>query len=108
MAYRKRLGLLLVSHFRCDVITLYMFLLAWPIYLTVIFLIVFKALRLTVFGACDTPPRGEWLRTGFVFRDPEKELSYGLRARRNGTRGMLSALQGYILKHLLFTSVNNL
>lgn len=71
------------------------------------FSIVFKALRLTVFGACDTPPRGEWLRTGFVFRDPEKELSYGLRARRNGTRGMLSALQGYILKHLLFTSVNN-
>ncbi|XP_050422610.1 inactive ubiquitin carboxyl-terminal hydrolase MINDY-4B isoform X2 [Adelges cooleyi] len=62
-----------------------------------------KALRLAVFGACDTPPRGEWFRTGLVFRDPEKELSYGLRARRNGTRGMLSAIQGYILKHLLFT-----
>lgn len=60
-----------------------------------------------VFGACDTPPRGEWLRTGFVFREPEKELSYGLRARRNGTRGMLSAIQGYILKHLLFTNINN-
>lgn len=67
----------------------------------------FKALRLTVFGACDTPPRGEWLRTGFVFRDPEKELSYGLRARRNGTRGMQTAIQGYILKNLLFTNTNN-
>ncbi|XP_025196334.1 inactive ubiquitin carboxyl-terminal hydrolase MINDY-4B isoform X1 [Melanaphis sacchari] len=66
-----------------------------------------KALRLTVFGACDTPPRGEWLRTGFVFRDPEKELSYGLRARRNGTRGMQTAIQGYILKNLLFTNTNN-
>lgn len=70
-------------------------------------LLYFKALRFTVFGACDTPPRGEWLRTGFVFRDPEKELSYGLRARRNGTRGMQTAIQGYILKHLLFTSTNN-
>ncbi|XP_050539580.1 inactive ubiquitin carboxyl-terminal hydrolase MINDY-4B isoform X2 [Daktulosphaira vitifoliae] len=62
-----------------------------------------KALRLTVFGACDTPPRGEWFRTGFVFREPEKELSYGLRARRNGTRGLLSAVQGYLLKHMLFS-----
>ncbi|XP_065214748.1 inactive ubiquitin carboxyl-terminal hydrolase MINDY-4B-like isoform X2 [Planococcus citri] len=64
------------------------------------------ALRVLVFGGCATPPRGEWLRTGLVFRESEKDLAYGLRAPRNGTRGLLSALQAYILKYLLFERKN--
>ena len=68
----------------------------------ILFLWFWQALRTIVFGGCATPPRGEWLRTGFVFREAEKDLAYGLRAPRNGTRGLLSALQAYILKNLLF------
>lgn len=65
-----------------------------------------QALRVIVFGGCATPPRGEWLRTGLVFRESEKDMAYGLRAPRNGTRGLLSALQAYILKYLLFERKN--
>ncbi|XP_046669045.1 inactive ubiquitin carboxyl-terminal hydrolase MINDY-4B-like isoform X3 [Homalodisca vitripennis] len=60
------------------------------------------ALRTIVFGTAVAPPRGEWLRTGIVFREPDKELAYGLKAPRNGTRGLLSALQAEIIKILLF------
>ncbi|PSN30665.1 hypothetical protein C0J52_26881 [Blattella germanica] len=47
-------------------------------------------------------PKGEWLRTGLVFRDSDQELGYGLKAPRNGTRGLLSVVQAHIVKHLLF------
>ncbi|XP_018910116.1 inactive ubiquitin carboxyl-terminal hydrolase MINDY-4B isoform X2 [Bemisia tabaci] len=60
------------------------------------------AFRSIVFGTSVAPPRGEWLRTGFVFRDADKELAYGLKAPRNGCRGLLSVVQAYILKQLLF------
>lgn len=60
------------------------------------------ALRTVVFGTCATPSKGEWLRTGLVFREPGKDLSYGLKAPRNGTRGLLSAVQAYVIKYLLF------
>lgn len=57
---------------------------------------------MVVFGTAVAPPRGEWLRTGFVFREPDKELAYGLKASRNSTRGLLSVLQAEIIKILLF------
>lgn len=47
--------------------------------------------------------RAEWLQTSFVFGVAAKEeLPYGLRSPRNATRGLLSVVQGFILKHLLF------
>lgn len=47
--------------------------------------------------------RAEWLQTSFVFGAAAKEeLPYGLRSPRNATRGLLSVVQGFILKHLLF------
>ncbi|XP_036326184.1 inactive ubiquitin carboxyl-terminal hydrolase MINDY-4B-like [Rhagoletis pomonella] len=46
--------------------------------------------------------RGEWTQTPFTFGSPKEELSYGLRSPRNATRGLLSVVQGFILKYLLF------
>ncbi|KAK6644532.1 hypothetical protein RUM43_000799 [Polyplax serrata] len=59
-------------------------------------------LRQIVFGSSVTPPRGEWLRMGFAFRDPDQEFSYGLKGPRNSTRGLLSVVQAYIIKYFLF------
>ncbi|EDW70888.1 inactive ubiquitin carboxyl-terminal hydrolase MINDY-4B [Drosophila virilis] len=60
-------------------------------------------LRKLVFGTAAIPMRAEWLQTSFVFGAPPKEeLAYGLRSPRNATRGMLSVVQGFILKYLLF------
>ncbi|KAH8411192.1 hypothetical protein KR222_010057 [Zaprionus bogoriensis] len=60
-------------------------------------------LRKLVFGTAAIPMRAEWLQTAFVFGSAAKEeLPYGLRSPRNATRGMLSVVQGFILKHLLF------
>ncbi|EDW19268.1 inactive ubiquitin carboxyl-terminal hydrolase MINDY-4B [Drosophila mojavensis] len=60
-------------------------------------------LRKLVFGTAGIPMRAEWLQTSFVFGAAGKdELAYGLRSPRNATRGMLSVVQGFILKYLLF------
>ncbi|XP_067643015.1 inactive ubiquitin carboxyl-terminal hydrolase MINDY-4B isoform X2 [Eurosta solidaginis] len=46
--------------------------------------------------------RAEWTQSAFTFGPPKEDLSYGLRSPRNATRGMLSVVQGFILKYLLF------
>lgn len=61
-----------------------------------------KELRKTVFGSAAAPPRGEWTRTAITFGSPREELPYGLRSSRNGTRGLQSVLQAFIIKYLLF------
>jgi hypothetical protein len=58
-----------------------------------------KGLRQVVFGNAGTPPRGEWMRTGFMF---DKDNPFGLRCPRNATRGLQSVVQAYIIKHLIF------
>uniref|UniRef100_A0A8D9AMJ4 Ubiquitin carboxyl-terminal hydrolase MINDY n=2 Tax=Cacopsylla melanoneura TaxID=428564 RepID=A0A8D9AMJ4_9HEMI len=60
------------------------------------------ALRTVVFGSSITPIRGEWAHTAFTFREPETSLAYGMKCPRNGTRGLLTAVQAYVLKNLLF------
>lgn len=55
-----------------------------------------------VFGTAAIPMRAEWLQTSFVFGAPKEELAYGLRSPRNATRGLLSVVQGFVLKYLLF------
>ncbi|XP_075235790.1 inactive ubiquitin carboxyl-terminal hydrolase MINDY-4B-like isoform X2 [Lycorma delicatula] len=59
-------------------------------------------LRTIVFGTSTAPPRGEWLRTGFTLNNPEKELGFGLKTTKNGTRGLASVIQAYMIKLLLF------
>lgn len=63
----------------------------------------FQELRQLVFGTAAIPMRAEWTQTPFLFGTPKEELAYGLRSPRNATRGLLSVVQGYILKHMLFS-----
>lgn len=46
--------------------------------------------------------RAEWTQTPFTFGSPKEEFAYGLRSPRNATRGLLSVVQGFVVKHLLF------
>lgn len=46
--------------------------------------------------------RAEWTQTPFAFGSPKEEFAYGLRSPRNATRGLLSVVQGFVVKHLLF------
>ncbi|XP_012345810.1 inactive ubiquitin carboxyl-terminal hydrolase MINDY-4B isoform X2 [Apis florea] len=62
------------------------------------------ALRTLVFGSCATPPRPEWARTGFTLRPYGQSLAFGLRAPRNTTRALVTAVQAVMLKHFLFKS----
>ncbi|XP_073985017.1 inactive ubiquitin carboxyl-terminal hydrolase MINDY-4B isoform X3 [Rhodnius prolixus] len=59
-------------------------------------------LRTVVFGTAVAPPRGEWLRTGIIMHEEEKEVPYLLKGPKNTTRGLLTVLQAEILKYLLF------
>lgn len=64
-----------------------------------------------VFGTSAIPMRAEWTQTPFTFGSVKEEFAYGLRSPRNATRGLLSVVQGFILKYLLFgrkiTRANN-
>ncbi|XP_008203225.2 inactive ubiquitin carboxyl-terminal hydrolase MINDY-4B isoform X1 [Nasonia vitripennis] len=60
------------------------------------------ALRMLVFGSCASPPKAEWARTGLTLRAVGQNLSFGLRAPRNSTRGLITAVQAIMLKHFLF------
>ncbi|XP_015185282.1 PREDICTED: protein FAM188B2 isoform X1 [Polistes dominula] len=59
-------------------------------------------LRTLIFGSCACPPRAEWARTGLTLRPYGQNLAFGLRAPRNTTRGLITAVQAIMLKHFLF------
>lgn len=59
-------------------------------------------LRTLVFGSCACPPRAEWARTGLTLRPYGQNLAFGLRAPRNTTRGLVTAVQAIMLKNFLF------
>ncbi|XP_061393161.1 inactive ubiquitin carboxyl-terminal hydrolase MINDY-4B [Musca vetustissima] len=59
-------------------------------------------LRQLVFGTSAIPMRAEWTQTPFTFGSPKEEYAYGLRSPRNATRGLLSVVQGFVVKNLLF------
>nr|XP_034194734.1 inactive ubiquitin carboxyl-terminal hydrolase MINDY-4B isoform X1 [Osmia lignaria] len=61
-----------------------------------------RALRTLVFGSCASPPRPEWARTGLTLRPYGQNLAFGLRAPRNTTRGLVTAVQAIMLKQFLF------
>ncbi|KAG7199210.1 hypothetical protein KM043_018081 [Ampulex compressa] len=60
------------------------------------------ALRTLLFGSCASPPRAEWTRTGLTLRPYGQTLAFGLRAPRNTTRSLITAVQAIMLKHFLF------
>ncbi|KPI99133.1 Protein FAM188B [Papilio xuthus] len=61
-------------------------------------------LRVTIFGTAACPPRGEWIRSPLIMRPPDQAFAYGLIGQRNSTRALLTGLQAYILKWILFDS----
>ncbi|XP_014240355.1 inactive ubiquitin carboxyl-terminal hydrolase MINDY-4B isoform X2 [Cimex lectularius] len=63
-------------------------------------------LRSVVFGTAVAPPRGEWLRTGILVIEDEKEIPYLLKGPKNTTRGLLTVLQAEIIKYILFDNPN--
>lgn len=62
----------------------------------------FQTLRTLVFGSCASPSKVEWTRTGLTLRPYGQSLAFGLRAPRNTTRGLVTAVQAIMLKHFLF------
>nr|XP_012229936.1 PREDICTED: protein FAM188B2 isoform X2 [Linepithema humile] len=71
-------------------------------FLVVLRVTLLQALRTLVFGSCATPPKIEWARTGLTLRPYGQSLAFGLRAPRNTTRGLVTAVQAVMLKHFLF------
>ncbi|XP_020711428.2 inactive ubiquitin carboxyl-terminal hydrolase MINDY-4B isoform X2 [Athalia rosae] len=72
-------------------------------------LIIFEqALRQVVFGSCANPPRGEWSRTGLTLRAGGQAMAFGIRAARNSTRSLVTAVQAVMLKHFLFKNTPSL
>ncbi|XP_013148449.1 PREDICTED: protein FAM188B2-like [Papilio polytes] len=61
-------------------------------------------LRITIFGTAACPPRGEWIRSPLLMRPPDQTFAYGLMGPRNSTRSLLTGLQAYIIKWILFDS----
>ncbi|XP_076656094.1 inactive ubiquitin carboxyl-terminal hydrolase MINDY-4B isoform X2 [Halictus rubicundus] len=59
-------------------------------------------LRALVYGSSASPPKPEWTRTGLTLRPYGQNLAFGLRAPRNTTRGLVTAVQAIMLKHFLF------
>ncbi|XP_033333724.2 inactive ubiquitin carboxyl-terminal hydrolase MINDY-4B isoform X1 [Megalopta genalis] len=59
-------------------------------------------LRAVVYGSSASPPKPEWARTGLTLRPYGQSLAFGLRATRNTTRGLVTAVQAIMLKHFLF------
>lgn len=66
---------------------------------------VLQALRTRTFGGADLlcPAAGEWLGQPFTFNDADTQQGYSLRMQKVSTRGLAMCVQGYVLKHLLFT-----
>ncbi|XP_047490962.1 inactive ubiquitin carboxyl-terminal hydrolase MINDY-4B-like [Penaeus chinensis] len=62
-------------------------------------------LRARVFGSASLlgAAENEWLGQSFCFHEPEKPLGYALKVTKNTTKGLAMCVQGYILKHLLFS-----
>ncbi|XP_074658271.1 inactive ubiquitin carboxyl-terminal hydrolase MINDY-4B-like [Tubulanus polymorphus] len=59
-------------------------------------------LRNLVNGSALHSISGEWRRANIQFRELESPFPYGLISHRNGTRGIITAIQTYLIKHLLF------
>ena len=53
-------------------------------------------------GGSNTVPKPEWVKTGIIFHEYNKEAAFGLRVDNGATKAFQMILQAYILKHLMF------
>eukprot|EP00075_Anas_platyrhynchos_P031130 XP_027320383.1 inactive ubiquitin carboxyl-terminal hydrolase MINDY-4B isoform X2 [Anas platyrhynchos] len=60
------------------------------------------ALRKVLFGDASHIFSHDWAQAHFRFREPHSDLAYALEADKGGTRAILMAVQGNIIKYLLF------
>ncbi|XP_071898670.1 inactive ubiquitin carboxyl-terminal hydrolase MINDY-4B isoform X2 [Anas platyrhynchos] len=60
------------------------------------------ALRKVLFGDASRIFSHDWAQAHFRFREPHSDLAYALEADKGGTRAILMAVQGNIIKYLLF------
>ncbi|KAM9184393.1 inactive ubiquitin carboxyl-terminal hydrolase MINDY-4B [Mergus octosetaceus] len=61
-----------------------------------------QALRKVLFGDASRIFSRDWAQAHFRFREPHSDLAYALEADKGGTRAILMAVQGNIIKYLLF------
>nr|XP_038039880.1 inactive ubiquitin carboxyl-terminal hydrolase MINDY-4B isoform X5 [Anas platyrhynchos] len=61
-----------------------------------------QALRKVLFGDASHIFSHDWAQAHFRFREPHSDLAYALEADKGGTRAILMAVQGNIIKYLLF------
>uniref|UniRef100_A0A8B9DCH3 Ubiquitin carboxyl-terminal hydrolase MINDY n=1 Tax=Anser cygnoides TaxID=8845 RepID=A0A8B9DCH3_ANSCY len=59
-------------------------------------------LRKVLFGDASHVFSHDWAQAHFRFREPHSDLAYALEADKGGTRAILMAVQGNIIKYLLF------
>ncbi|XP_066858435.1 inactive ubiquitin carboxyl-terminal hydrolase MINDY-4B isoform X2 [Anser cygnoides] len=59
-------------------------------------------LRKVLFGDASRVFSRDWAQAHFRFREPHSDLAYALEADKGGTRAILMAVQGNIIKYLLF------
>ncbi|XP_018120294.1 inactive ubiquitin carboxyl-terminal hydrolase MINDY-4B [Xenopus laevis] len=60
-------------------------------------------LRKILFGNTFYTFNYEWKKSFFKFREPFTDMAYSLEADKTGTRAIQMAVQGHIIKYLLFT-----
>ncbi|XP_040423228.1 inactive ubiquitin carboxyl-terminal hydrolase MINDY-4B isoform X1 [Cygnus olor] len=61
-----------------------------------------QGLRKVLFGDASRVFSHDWAQAHFRFREPHSDLAYALEADKGGTRAILMAVQGNIIKYLLF------
>ncbi|XP_042521615.1 inactive ubiquitin carboxyl-terminal hydrolase MINDY-4B [Dipodomys spectabilis] len=60
-------------------------------------------LRQSLFGDAAQVFSRDWQRAGFTFHHPSSDLALTLEVTTGGARSIQMAVQGFVLKHLLFT-----
>jgi len=63
-----------------------------------------KALRLLLFGSSLITFNGSWREQALVFNKP---LHYGLKFYKDGPAGIMTSLQAFVMKYLLFINIDH-
>ena len=58
-----------------------------------------------VFGTAQACPasQDEWSERAFSFNEPKSSKAWSLKVQPHCSKGLIMSVQGYVLKHLLFT-----
>ncbi|XP_070538337.1 inactive ubiquitin carboxyl-terminal hydrolase MINDY-4B-like isoform X2 [Ptychodera flava] len=60
------------------------------------------AIRSTLFASVQHTFDQEWRKATFTFQDMKSPCPYGIRIRKDGSRGVSYCVQAHVLKHLMF------